>query len=747
MNARTDGDPSAATDRRRKVDGGAIAALFAHVDAMVVGVDEAGLVTFLSPSARVLLGHEPSLAVGRSVLDFMHPDEIHRFEEFFGYATDGQRPSVQPTVQIRHVDGSFVTMTLDIMVGPDVEPFGALIGTLKLAGVAPPTELKLREQLTREDRLVRLASTFLGLDLADFDDGVHEALAQLGGLPGVDRCTVMRVRGDVAVRTHQWCGRRARASSRDEVPMEWLKGRFGPRWRDDLYFETAKEAARSDIEGLKEMDHDGIHSTLAVPMLHDGQLSGFVAFGSTEVGPLRSSEVSSLLRSAAGLLGEAFARHDAEVELARRARTDLLTDIDSRWSFLEQVTERLGELGDGVGTETLALLMIDLDRFKLVNDSLGHVVGDQVLATVARRLETITQPGEHLGRLGGDEIVVLLEAEDRRAFPGRVKEMMAVFDVPFTVGDRSVTVTGSGGLAVAEPGDRPEDLLSQADAAMFRAKDLGRNRVEFYDNTLADMLSRRFRLESALRQALRDEQFQLHYQPELHLPTRSIHGVEALVRWNHPDEGMLAAAEFIPIAEDSGLIVELGRWVFEQACRQLAAWQSAGHWPIMRVNVSANQLNHPDVVDELIAILEFSGADPTFLCLELTESAFMTDADISLEVMGKLAALGLQLAIDDFGTGYSSLSYLKRLPMHVLKIDRSFVDGLGRSKDDSAIVAAIISLADTLGLTVTAEGIETDEQLKALTELGCDYGQGWLFAKAMRASEVTGLLGVEAPFG
>jgi diguanylate cyclase (GGDEF)-like protein len=394
----------------------------------------------------------------------------------------------------------------------------------------------------------------------------------------------------------------------------------------------------------------------------------------------------------------------------------------------------------------LALLLLDLDRFKLVNDSLGLLTGDLVLAAAAHRLRDATLPTERLGRLGGDEIVLLLEAETPEGFRQRANQVMAVFDEPFLLGDRECALTASGGLAVAYPGAGPEELLSQADAAMFRAKDLGRDRVETYDRALADLLSRRFRLESALRQAVRNGDLELHYQPELHLPTRSIHGVEALVRWNHPDEGLLSAAEFVPIAEDSGLIVELGRWVFAEACRQLAEWQAAGRWPLMRVNVSAKQLNHPDVVDDLVAMIEASGADPGFLCLELTETAVMADADLSLEVLGKLAGLGLQLAIDDFGTGYSSLSYLKRLSMHVLKIDRSFVDGLGRSSDDVAIVAAIISLAQTLGLTVTAEGIESKAQLRVLMELGCEYGQGWLFAKAMPATEVTALLDAAAPF-
>ena len=723
-----------------------VAALLTHVDAVVVGVDVDGRVTFLSPSARAVLGHEPALSVGRSVLDFMHPDEMHRFGEYVGYATRGSGPSAQPTVQILHADGSWVTMTLDLMAGSEIAPFGAVIGTLKTIGETAPAERELRARLAREDRLVRLASTFLGLDLASFDGGVQEALAQLGGLPGVDRCTVMRVRDGRVVKTHQWCSPRAKPSARDEVPLEWLEGRFGPAWRDDLYFEPADHLSTSDIAGLREMDDDGIRSTLAVPMLHDGRFAGFVAFGSTEVARLRGSEFLSLLRSAAGLLGEAFARHDAELELAHRARTDLLTQIDSRWAFLDAVTEGLAHLGDGT-VGSLALLLIDLDRFKLVNDSLGHLTGDLVLAAAAQRLSAAVQPGERLGRLGGDEIVLLLQGEAPESFRERVSQIMAVFRDPFLVGDRDCTLTASGGLVVAYPGARPEELLSQADAAMFRAKELGRDRVETYDRALADLLSRRYRLESALRRAVRHGDLELHYQPELHLPSRSIHGVEALVRWNHPDEGLLSAAEFVPIAEDSGLIVELGRWVFTEACRQLAAWQAAGRWPLMRVNVSAKQLNHPDVVDELMAVIERSGADPGFLCLELTETAVMADADLSMEVLGKLASLGLHLAIDDFGTGYSSLSYLKRLSMHVLKIDRSFVDGLGRSNDDVAIVAAIISLAHTLGLTVTAEGIESTDQLQVLMELGCEYGQGWLFARAMPAAEVTALLDAEAPFG
>lgn len=729
-----------------------LAALLAHVEAVVVAIDLDGAITFLSPAARAVLGYEPSMARGRQVTDFMHPDEEHRFVEFFDYAMAGTGLSTQPTVRVRHSDGSWIPMTLDLWAGPEVAPFGAVIATLKPVGEVTAAELELRVRLASEDRLVRLASTFLGLDLDGFDLGVNNALAQLGGLPGVDRCTVMRRRGDVVVKTHQWCSHRARPSNRDEVPMAWLEGRFGPDWNSELYFEVADHLGIVDIEGLREMDDDGIRSTLSVPIRHDDGFAGFVAFSSSEVGRLRSSEFLSLLRTAAGLLGEAFARHDAEVELARRARTDVLTGLDNRWAFIEAVAgalEQLGDTGDDDDSPRphMGLLLLDLDRFKVVNDSLGHVTGDHLLAAVAERLHEQIRPDEHMGRMGGDEVMLLLRASDPADIGARADQMLWAFDEPFALPSGDVSLTASGGLVIAHPGDSPEELLSRADAAMFRAKETGRARLEVFDDALRSELSRRFRLEGELRQARSRGEMELHFQPELHLPTRTIHGVEALVRWNHPVEGRLSAAEFIPIAEESGLIVDLGRWVFATACQQLADWQERGWRPVMRVNLSARQLNHPDVVEDITLAIRSSGADPSLICLELTETAVMADADRSLEVLGKLAGLGLHLAIDDFGTGYSSLSYLKRLPMDVLKVDRSFVDGLGRSSDDEAIVTAIISLASTLGLTVTAEGIETPAQLETLLSLGCRFGQGWLFAPALSAGEVEDLLSQDQPFG
>ncbi|NLD76687.1 MAG: EAL domain-containing protein, partial [Acidimicrobiales bacterium] len=721
------------------ITGRQLGAFLAHIDAVVLAIDLSGTITFVSPSVRLTLGYEPNLIVGRPVIEFMHPDEEHIFHEHWEFATDHQRPSTQPTIRVRNSEGTWVEMTLDLYGGDDIGDLGALVATIRpLSGIST-AEVELRDRLAREDRLVRLASTFVGLDVDHFDDGVRATLAQIGAVPGVDRCTVLRRQGDEFVLTHQWCGPRVKPSDRDRIPARWFQGVFGADHRSEMYFDLPEvvpplpATPTAGAAGLHEMADYGIRSTVGVPLIQDGELAGVLTFGSAEVGPLRDSGCLSLLRSAAGLLNEAFARHDAEVKLAERARVDLLTGLDNRWTFLDEVERSLDRFKGGESAG-VGVLLIDLDRFKVVNDSLGHLAGDQVLAAVAKRLKDAAGPTERLGRLGGDEMVVLLEDRDDVELPrARSLELLDTFGEPFEVDGHEFQISASAGLALATPTSTPEEILSQADSAMFRAKDLGRSRLVTFDGELRRQLSERLRRENEVRRAVRTGELTLHYQPELHLPSGRLHGVEALVRWNHPTEGLVVAGDFIDIAEETGLIVELGEWVLRQACEQSAAWSEVGFDLVMRVNISAKQVNHPDLFGSLVTILDQTGADPESLCLELTETAVMADADLSLEVLGKIAALGVQLAIDDFGTGYSSLSYLKRLPMHVLKVDRSFIDGLDRSLDDVAIVEAVISLASTLGLTVTAEGIESEDQLAVLKDLGCPYGQGWLFSKAVSA--------------
>lgn len=431
-------------------------------------------------------------------------------------------------------------------------------------------------------------------------------------------------------------------------------------------------------------------------------------------------------------------RHEAE--LAHRATHDHLTNLPNRAAFLTRLSRALDRLD---GTSIVAVLFLDLDRFKVVNDSLGHGVGDDLLVALSNRLRTALSPDAVLARLGGDEFTVLVtgptdEAEVRRV----AKRLQAALVEPLKVGHRSLSVSCSVGIAIAR--DRSvtaAEMMQWADAAMYQAKDSGRNCVSLFDDELAAEVREHLELDQQLRHAVEQNEFEVHYQPEVDLLTGEVLGAEALLRWQSPT-GLVSAASFIGLAEDTGLIFPIGKWVLETACEQASEW--AKRWPerrlTMRVNLSARQLDDPKVVTQVRDVLERSGLDPARLCLEITETTLMTDAEASRAILEGLDDLGVSLAVDDFGTGYSSLSYLKQFPVDVLKIDRSFVDGLPGDDEDVAIVSTIIRLAESLTMEVTAEGIESPDQAALLTEMGCTRGQGYYFAKPMAAADFETLL-------
>ncbi|MEI7593597.1 MAG: EAL domain-containing protein [Actinomycetes bacterium] len=424
---------------------------------------------------------------------------------------------------------------------------------------------------------------------------------------------------------------------------------------------------------------------------------------------------------------------------------DPLTGLAHRPTLLERLSIALAH--PDRGHLSVALLYLDLDRFKVINDSLGHAVGDELLRATASRLLELAQPTDLVARVGGDVFVVLLEGlddgRDPVAFAQQVHEAMSV---PFTVHDDQVLVTSSIGIAVASFVDTDADeLMRDADVAMYHAKERGRDRFELFDDVLRAQAMVRRRTETYLRRALERGEFEVFYQPELSLETGLMVGAEALVRWHHPEDGLLDAGKFIEFAEESGVIVELGAWVLMEACRQAGEWQrSRPESPIMmRVNLSARQLSQPNLVAMVVAAMAAGGIEPDSLCLEITETALMADPVAGIEMLQALRALGVGLAIDDFGTGHSSLSNLKRFPVDVLKIDRAFVDGLGTDADDSAIVTAIIGLGRALGLTEVAEGVETASQLAELRRLGCGKAQGYMFARPGPASL---LWDIESPY-
>jgi diguanylate cyclase (GGDEF)-like protein len=471
--------------------------------------------------------------------------------------------------------------------------------------------------------------------------------------------------------------------------------------------------------------------------------------------PNRKDEIGTLMTSFAKMLATIEQQTD-EInqfprrldQLARQAFRDPLTSLPNRALFMDRLqhaltrTERRGE--------RLAVLFLDLDRFKVVNDSMGHGVGDQLLIGVSHRLSACLRPEDTIARLGGDEFAILLEdVKDDKAPTSVADRLTTELQQAFTVEGREVVITVSIGIAMsASRRMTPEDILRDADLAMYHAKGKGKARYEVFDKSMNAPAQERMDLELDLRNAVTRGEFVLHYQPVVALPTGRITELEALVRWNHPQRGLLMPGDFIALSEETGLIVPLGRWVLHEASRQTRQWQLAA--PGIRlgisVNLSGRQLQQPGLVEEIDAVLRETRLDPSALRLEITETVVMHDAASTLAKLEALKALGVQLAIDDFGTGYSSLGYLKRFPVDNLKIDRSFVKGIGRDVEDTAIVRAVITVAKSLNLSVTAEGIESADQIDELRALGCDSGQGYYFAKPMASDRVPAMLLATSPW-
>ncbi|HEY1934436.1 MAG TPA: EAL domain-containing protein [Acetobacteraceae bacterium] len=435
-----------------------------------------------------------------------------------------------------------------------------------------------------------------------------------------------------------------------------------------------------------------------------------------------------------------------EQQLTERAFHDSLTGLPNRLLFHDRIDQALVRAGRR--RRQVGLLFMDLDNFKLINDGLGHGVGDQLLVQVAARLLTCRRAEDTIARLGGDEFVVLLDCVASEADARAAAENIArQFKRPFTLEGRDVVVSVSIGVAMGDASqDKGETLLRNADVAMYRAKSQGNGRFVVFDASMQSDALARLELENDLRRALDNNELRVHYQPIVQMESRRLVEVEALARWQHPTRGLIAPAEFIPIAEKTGLIVPIGCWVLEEACRQAAEWQASSPLEpllVLSVNLSPRQFQQPDLDKEIVTILQRTGLAPATLKLEITEGVIMEDVDRTITMLGKLKDIGVKLAIDDFGTGYSSLAYLKRLPLDVLKIDRSFVSGIGQNQEDTAIVRAIMSLAKSLSLSVTGEGIETADQAELLNTMGCDHGQGYFFARPLLADRITAMLQVD----
>ena len=450
------------------------------------------------------------------------------------------------------------------------------------------------------------------------------------------------------------------------------------------------------------------------------------------------------LESVAHLIAWVSERGGYEDAMSHRALHDTATDLPNRVLFRDRLAQAIAR-NTRAGVKS-AVFCVDLNGFTPINDSMGHANGDLILVEMARRLTGCARASDTVARFIGDQFAILYEDVRTAEIAPRVaQKVLDRISRPFVVAGREIALTASIGIALVSSGASPDDVLRDAADAMHRAKKLGRGGYEMADGSLRERALQRLEIEEGLRHAIADGGLRVHYQPVIDVASGAVVGVEALVRWQHPTRGLVAPVEFIPLAEESGLIVPMGRWVLEEACRTVARWnrRRRGRPLSLAVNLSTRQLTEPGVASMVSKVLRRTGLTPSCLALEITESRLMEDAKASSDVLTQLHALGVRLSVDDFGTGYSSLLYLRRFPVDALKVDRAFIGGLDSNCEDTAIVHAVIALGHALGLEVVAEGVETPEQLASLRLLGCDLAQGFLWSKPLAGPEAELLLGLD----
>ena len=486
---------------------------------------------------------------------------------------------------------------------------------------------------------------------------------------------------------------------------------------------------------------EGVRSAAIVLIKGEGRPYGVFGAASRRQHDFSQEDVN-FMQALANVLANAIERRRTEEQTQHEALHDPLTGLPNRNLFLDRLQHTLSV---AARRETpIAVLFLDLDQFKLVNDSLGHAAGDELLAAVAPRIEEALRPGDTVARFGGDEFAVLAEDVGNERGATRVAERIAeALARPFILREREHFVSASVGIAIGEGKEAPEALIRDADSALYRAKEHGRGGYEIFDEVMRSRVIEHMQIENDLRRAIQYEELELHYQPVVKLSDGSVVAMEALLRWNHPDHGMVGPLAFIPVAEESRLIVPIGRWVIEQACRQAALWQQLNPdaAPVsVAVNLSARQIADPDLLSHIEGSVRANRIDPSTLWLELTESTLLDETTFVERTLEALKGLGVRLVLDDFGVGFSSLGYLKRLPLSMIKLDRSFVENLADSSHDAAIVRAVSEMADTIGIGVVAEGVETEDQVLMASALGCGFAQGFHFAEPVPAAHIERLL-------
>ena len=669
------------------------------------------------------------LADGASgVLD---PEDGGRISSAVAQAATGGLP-IRVRCRVGMADGT--TRHLELLAGvhtTDAIDSLRVVGILRDVSDDVRGEIAIARQALRQGLVARFGQ--MALENPDIEELIAEAVAVVGqGLDvGLCRLLVTGAR-EGTLRMSAGVGwRDAWTGSHVYDVVEEAQDQFVMGTRESIVIADFRGESRFPFSAALR-DH-GVRSGVAV--LVCGAEGPFGVLGAYDPEPNRFSDDSAhFLKSIAHALAAALDRRHVEGRLARMAQFDYLTGLPNRSLYMERLQQTAFEAQRGKGT--FGVLFIDIDRFKSINDTHGHTVGDLLLTQIAARLAASVRQIDTVCRLGGDEFAVTLATlanVDDAAIVAR--KIVNAIDAPFAIDGLELTVSASIGIALwPTDGTSPDTLLLNADTAMYRAKELGRNTYQFYLPHMNERVAERLRIEVQLRQALERGEFVLHYQPKASLATGAISGLEALLRWQHPERGLVAPIEFIAILEETGLIVPVGDWVIGEAVRQMCEWVAAGIVPRpVAINLSARQFRHKDLETVVERVLASSALDPCLLEFELTESVLMADSRTAVETLQSLRALGVRISIDDFGTGYSSLAYLKRFPLDCLKIDRSFVHDVTTDTFDSTIVRTIITLARSLGLTVVAEGVETVEQVEFLRRHACDEIQGYYFARPLTA--------------
>ncbi len=699
---------------------------------------------YVSPQIEQILGFtaeqwcaDPGLWARR-----LHPDDAQRA---FAADADGATPSIAAgpsgasEYRLRHRDGHDVWIRDDAQMLEDVDGEPRWHGVMSDITAQKLTEAELERRAAQQAAVARLGER--ALEGASVTDLMHEAVTVAAQLLEVEIGVVTELRpegGALSFRvTHGLPGVGASplpgGGSDSMSGYTVLTGRpvIVGDWRSEVRFTpSAAIAAR------------GVRSGLAVMIEGRRRPFGVLSVHSVSLREFKPGDID-FVQALANVLGDSLERQLIDDDIRHRALHDPLTGLPNRTLFvdrLQQAAERLRRHRRSLA----AVLALDLDRFTLVNDSLGHKIGDELLAAAAPRLKGVLRSTDTVARFGGDEFAILLEEiSGEHDAIDMAQRIAAVFTRPFVLEGEEHFITTSIGIVLAGGGEVADDLIRDADAALHRAKERGRARYELFDERMRGRAISRLRVENDLRRALERDELTLDYQPLVSLPDHSMVAVEALIRWEHPERGRIAPGEFIAVAEENGLIEPIGRWVLDRACRQAARWhrERPDDAPLsMSVNLSAVQVANRALPDTVAAALRGSGLDPGSLTLELTESVMVGHQDGLTEALAALKSLGVRLVLDDFGTGYSSLSYLTRLPLDAIKVDRSFVNGLGTEPRDTAITEAIVAMSHALSLQVVGEGAETAVQIAELSRLGCDLAQGYHFSRPVRASEITRML-------